>query len=41
MSARESGDGASGPGLRERAERLWPVHADRPQPRRPGARGLL
>jgi len=43
MSAPESGDGASGPGLRdrERAERLWPVHADRPQPRRPGARGLL
>ena len=43
MSAPESGDGPSGPGLRdrERAERLWPVTADRARARAPGLRGLL
>jgi len=43
MSAPESGDGASGPGLRdrERAERLWPVTVDRQRSRAPGLRGLL
>ena len=51
MPVPEAGDGASeqpvaeqrAHGLRdrERAERLWPVSADRAHPRRPGLRGLL
>jgi O-antigen chain-terminating methyltransferase len=49
MSAPGSGDGASeaavadrrADGLRERAERLWPVTADRARPRPSGVRGLL
>jgi O-antigen chain-terminating methyltransferase len=49
MSAPGSGDGASeaavaerrADGLRARAERLWPVTADRARPRTPGVRGLL
>ncbi len=49
MSAPVSGDGASeaavaerpADGLRARAERLWPVTADRAPGRQPGVRGLL
>lgn len=49
MSAPDSGDGAieapvaerRADGLRARAERLWPVTADRARPRPAGVRGLL